>query len=225
MKQEKKEAKQQKTNNTNVVCSNCKEVGHSSSRSPLCKNHLSSKLEVFNNNLGKAHQSFTRKIPFRSCIRNNESIIATTSSSVNPQSAATIKSRIISACEDVRQLIFRAQIFVNYYILMHKDDIIPDCIFKQNFWYSICQLVSNRKATNGTALPSDMIPAWDTFRIKYPAIIYKINLASGNSQCLSEACTVVATSYLNNIVELFEAKVLRYIRYILQNAFMVSIKY
>ena len=108
---------------------------------------------------------------------------------------------------------------------MHKDDIIPDCIFKQNFWYSICQLVNNRKATNGTALPSDMIPAWDTFRIKYPAIIYKVNLASGNSQCISEACTVVATSYLNNIVELFEAKVLRYIRYILQNAFMVSIKY
>ena len=70
-----------------------------------------------------------------------------------------------------------------------------------------------------------MIPAWDTFRIKYPTIIYKVNLASGNSQCISEAYTVVATSYLNNIVELFKAKVLRYICYILQNAFMVSIKY
>ncbi|KAG2202343.1 hypothetical protein INT46_004668 [Mucor plumbeus] len=115
MKQEKKEAKQQKTNNTNAVFSNCKEVGHSSSRSPL---------------------------------------------------------------------------------------------------------LNNRKATNGTALPSDMIPAWDTFRIKYPTIIYKVNLASGNSQCISEAYTVVATSYLNNIVELFKAKVLRYICYILQNAFM-----
>ena len=108
---------------------------------------------------------------------------------------------------------------------MHKDDIIPDCMFKQNFWYSICQLVNNRKATNGTTLLSDIIPAWNKFRIKYPAIIYKVNLASGNSQCISEACTVVATSYLNNIVELFETKVLRYIRYIFQNAFMVSIKY
>ncbi|KAG2203207.1 hypothetical protein INT46_008991 [Mucor plumbeus] len=147
MKQEKKEAKQQKTNNTNVVCSNCKE------------------LEVFNNNLGKAHQSFTRKIPFRSCIRNNESIIATTSSSVNPQSAVTIKSRIISAY-----------------------DIIPDCIFKQNFWYSICQLVNNRKATNGTALSSDIIPAWDTFRIKYPAIIYETMSPDHVAKVAKEFC-------------------------------------
>ena len=108
MKQKKKETKQQKTSNTNAVCSSYKEVGHSSSLSPLCKNHLSSKLEVFNNNLGKAYQLFTRKLPFRSCICNDKSNIAATSSSVNPQSAATIKSRTISACEDVRQLIFRA---------------------------------------------------------------------------------------------------------------------
>ncbi|GAA5817579.1 hypothetical protein MFLAVUS_011127 [Mucor flavus] len=116
MKQEKKEAKKQKTNTANVACSNCKEVGHSLSRSPFCKN--------------------------------------------------------------------------------------------------------NHRVTNGTILPSDIISAWNTFYIKYPAIICKINLASGNSQCISEACTTVATSYLNNIVELFEAKILRYIRYILQNAFM-----
>jgi hypothetical protein len=108
---------------------------------------------------------------------------------------------------------------------MHKDDIIPDCIFKQNFWYSICQLVNDRRVTNGIILPSDIIPAWNTFYSKYPAIKYKVNLASGNSRCISEACTTVATSYLNNIVELFEAKVLRYIRYILQNTFMVYIKY
>ena len=58
---------------------------------------------------------------------------------------------------------------------MHKYDIISDCIFKQHFWYSIRQLINNRKAINGTMLPSDMIPAWDTFRIKYPTIIYKVN--------------------------------------------------
>jgi hypothetical protein len=70
-----------------------------------------------------------------------------------------------------------------------------------------------------------MVPAWDAFRIKYPAIIYKVNLASEKSQCILEACTVVATSNLNTMIELFEAKVLRYTRYILQNAFMASIKY
>jgi hypothetical protein len=108
---------------------------------------------------------------------------------------------------------------------MHKNNIISDCIFKQNLCSSICQLVNDCKATNGTTLSSDIIPAWDTFGIKYPANVYKVNLASGNSQCISEACTIVAISYLNNMVELFEAKVLQYIRYILQNAFMVSIKY
>ena len=97
---------------------------------------------------------------------------------------------------------------------MHKDDIIPDCIFKQNFWYSLCQLVNNCKVIHETTLPSYTISAWDKFHIKYPTTIYKVNLVSVNSQCISEACTTVATFYLNNIVELFEAKFLRYILYI-----------
>jgi hypothetical protein len=70
-----------------------------------------------------------------------------------------------------------------------------------------------------------MISSCDTFRTKYPSIIYKIKLASGNSQRILEACTTVATSYLKNMVELSEVKTLRYIRYILQNTFMISIKY
>ena len=225
MKPEKKEVKQHKTNDTNAVLSTCKGVGHSSSQFPLCKKYLLSKIEVFNNNLGKPHQSFTRKIPFKSCIRNNETNIATTSSSANSQSTATIKSRIIRTCEDVRQLMFRAQVFVNYYILVHKDVIIPNFIFRQNFWYSICQLVNNCKVTNGTTLPSDIIFARNVFRTKYPSIIYKVELASGNSQCILEACTTVVTSYLKNMVELSKVKTLRYIRYILHNTFMISIKY
>ena len=35
---------------------------------------------------------------------------------------------------------FKAKIFINYYILKHPENLVND-FFQQNFWYSLCRVV------------------------------------------------------------------------------------
>ncbi|ORE05201.1 hypothetical protein BCV72DRAFT_293584 [Rhizopus microsporus var. microsporus] len=108
VKQEKQKAKRQKTAvcSSSIVCSSCKQTGHKSASSPVCPNHMLSKNEAFSRNLGQQFKTFTRKLPFDQCAHSSY------------QSA--LKSRIISACEDTRQVVFRAQLFINQYTLNLK---------------------------------------------------------------------------------------------------------
>ena len=209
IKNVKREAKRQKViADPNVRCTNCKGTGHKTSRSPDCPKHILSKLEVMNQNLGTGFQSFTRKLPFDTCVKERY--------------RSVLKDRILSASEDVRQLLFRAQMFVSYFIILHSNENIPGCIYRQPFWYSICQLVNNRRVTNSNVLPPGMLDDWNNFRRQHPTILYKVDLASGNSQCLSEACLQVSVTYSNAVVETFEQRVMSYLYYLVQNIYMVS---
>ncbi|ORE03475.1 hypothetical protein BCV72DRAFT_315337 [Rhizopus microsporus var. microsporus] len=109
VKQEKQNAKRQKTVecSSSITCTSCKQTGHKSARSPDCPNHMLSKNEVFSRNLGQQFKTFTRKLPFDQCVHSSY------------QSA--LKPRITSVCEDTRQAVFRAQIFINQYILNLKS--------------------------------------------------------------------------------------------------------
>ena len=127
----------------NVICSNCKSTGHKSSRSSECPNHISSKLEVMNRNLGTNFQTFTRKVPFDDCVKDDYK--------------GVLKNKIMSTCEAIRQIVFRAQLFVNYYVVLHSDEIITASLYQQSFWYSVCQLVNNRRVTNGNGVSSGLI--------------------------------------------------------------------
>ncbi|KAG2189621.1 hypothetical protein INT46_005622, partial [Mucor plumbeus] len=70
IKNVKREAKRQKViADPNVRRINCKGTGHKTSRSPDCPIHILSKLEVMNQNLGTGFQSFTRKLPFGTCVK------------------------------------------------------------------------------------------------------------------------------------------------------------
>ncbi|PHZ17690.1 uncharacterized protein RHIMIDRAFT_310330, partial [Rhizopus microsporus ATCC 52813] len=206
VKQEKQKAKRQKTAacSSSIVCSSCKQTGHKSARSPDCPNHMLSKNEVFSRSLGQQFKTFTRKLPFDQCVHSSY------------QSA--LKSRIISACEDTRQVVFRAQLFINQYILNLK--VHSNHIFKQNFWYSICQLVTDKRVTNSAALPEGLLENWNLFRQSHGSIIYTKKPASGTSQCLSESCVQLATTYTNCIAENFEARLLKYLSYLIQNTFV-----
>jgi hypothetical protein len=68
----------------------------------------------------------------------------------------------------------------------------------------------------------DMLDDWNNFRKQHPAILYQVDLASSNSQCLPEACLQVSVTYLNAVVEVFEQKVMSYLYYLVQNVCMVS---
>ena len=172
MKQEK--AKRQKTteSSSSVICTSCKQTGHKSARSPDCPNHMLSKNEIFSRNLGQQFKTLTRKLPFNHCIHSSY------------QSA--LNSRIVSACEDTHQVVSRAQLFINQYTLNLK--VHSNHIFKQNFWYSICQLVMDKRVTNSATLPEGLLENWNLFKQSHRSIIYTKNLAGRTSQCLSEAC-------------------------------------
>ncbi|KAI9250798.1 hypothetical protein EDC94DRAFT_526896, partial [Helicostylum pulchrum] len=151
-----------------------------------------------------------RKIPFDKCVNQNY---------VNRLKPATV-----SASRDIHEIVFRAQIFINYYITRRsqrpQDNDIPHCIFRQEFWYSVCQMINSKRATTSTNIPADMLEIWDIFRSEHTNIVYDKTMEVGDSQCLSEACTELATSYQNNVVENFGAR----LYYLLQNTFYVSNK-
>ncbi|KAI9030657.1 hypothetical protein CLU79DRAFT_785681 [Phycomyces nitens] len=168
VKAEKRNVKRQKVSNEATVCKKCKQQGHSSARSPLCGHHILSKEQVLHNNLGDNYKAFTRKLPFDNCVVNTYK--------------ASLKSSIVTACTHLRHLIFRAQIFVNHYIIKALDLTVPKGVFKQQFWYTIIQMVNGRKPTS-------------------------------ISQCITEACKDLATSYTNTIVEGFEQKLLYFLNY------------
>ncbi|KAI9470704.1 MAG: hypothetical protein EXX96DRAFT_490495, partial [Benjaminiella poitrasii] len=144
-----------------------------------------------------------RKLPYDRCIRNVYHGI--------------LKSKIIPACEDVRHIVFRAQLFVNHYT--PSLEIPPKHINHQNFWYTICQLIINKCVTNSTSLPEGLLDRWDAFKQRHRSIIYVRDIASGTSQCLTEACVQLSTIYTNHTVENFEAKARKYVCYRIQNIF------
>ncbi|KAI9267254.1 hypothetical protein EDC94DRAFT_515544, partial [Helicostylum pulchrum] len=139
-----------------------------------------------------------------------------------------LKPAAVFASRDIHEIVFRTQIFVNYYITRRsqqpQDNDIPHCIFRQQFWYSVCQMINSKRVTASTNIPANMLAIWDTFRSEHTNIVYDKTMEAGASQCLSEACTELATSYQNNVVENFEARLLNYIYYLLQNTFNVSNK-
>ncbi|PHZ16683.1 uncharacterized protein RHIMIDRAFT_266661 [Rhizopus microsporus ATCC 52813] len=136
-----------------------------------------------------------------------------------------MKPITISACRDVRNIVFRAQVFVNYYTTLRSqqelNNDIPHCIFRQQFWHSVYQLVNAKRVTTSTNIPPNMMTVWYVFQSQYNSIVYHQQIAEGTSQWLAEACTELATSYHNSIMEHFESRLLSSLYYCLQNTFMV----
>lgn len=207
-KQDKKAAKRQATESDIVpICSSCHERGHRSSRSPECRNHKASKAEILFNNLGARHFEYTRKVAFDAVVR--------------LEFASLLKSRIVEASEYVRKVIFGCQLFVNYYCI--AQGTAPPGVFQQNFWYTITQIIMNKRPTSNALLPANMIASWDAFRASHPQTRVAAAMPPGVSNCFTEVCKDLATQYTNNLVENFEVLVKKYLYFKVQNMFVVSI--
>jgi len=86
-------------------------------------------------------------------------------------------------------------------------------------------MVNAKRVTSSTNIPSDILVVWNRFRSTHRTIVYEKKIEGGASQCIAEVCTEIATGYQNNIVENFEAHLLKYLYYQLQNIFKVKQKY
>ncbi|GAA5807059.1 hypothetical protein MFLAVUS_000409 [Mucor flavus] len=206
---QKRQAKRQKdqVEGDVAICSKCKQRGHRSARSLLCPQGILSKAQVIRANLGDNYKAYTRKLGFDNCVSDTYH--------------TKLQSSVIKACSTVRHLVFRAKLFVNYYVLENHALIgAPKVIFSQNFRYSIIQMVNGKRPTNSVSLPQQLLSSFDQFKRQHRSILYTEKLLPGISQCVTEACTELATSYTNNIVENFENHLLYFLRYKLQDLFM-----
>lgn len=136
------------------------------------------------------------------------------------------RTELASFLHFLRQVIYKAQILVNYYILNYPGNLSND-LFEQNFWYTICRLVYGnitidhvqniypRLANISTAF--NELQKMDNINL----LVERNNLV-GYGHVISSACETVATSYSNFYVENHEKYVANYFIYRLKMLYTVS---
>lgn len=178
-----------------TLCKSCKVMGHSSARSPLCQNYKAPKEDQVRAIIGE-FTSVTRKIKLETILQQ--------------EYKSSLTETIRNVSSQVRQILFRCQLFVNHYIIEKGSFAISDKVFEQNFWYSCHQLVIGKEVSNKKSIPDDLIDYWKEFDSKYN-ITYNDSLEKGYSQCLSPACVEVSTAYKNHVVEMFEQRLIKFL--------------
>jgi hypothetical protein len=207
--------KGQDTRNANFVanpCPHCGSTSHRSSRSPDCPAYNRSTETILKDALGSNLERFCRKCSFDRGIREPFVNI--------------LRQNVITLARYQRSVVVKAQIFVNYYILI-QDGPIPQACFTQNFWYSVMQLVMGGIVTTSSdKLPDDLISSWQDFKSNFPLA----ELTAEEKQArprrissLNDACVLLATNYSNHIVENFASRIIAYMKRKLSQVFPVSI--
>ncbi|EPB83721.1 hypothetical protein HMPREF1544_09515 [Mucor circinelloides 1006PhL] len=188
-------------------CSSCQEEGHSSARSSQCKNYnpkLSERLQI---RLG-SHQRYTLSVPFETLCNDN------------PNKANALK-KVKDISSFVREVLFKAQLFVNHFILQHPTKLTND-FFEQNFWYTISRVIRGSSDTVKSTLQAYKDtkkgrPAGQNLDVDQLASSF-VNLSATTNgslfvsenglknygQSLLTACETVATTYNNYYIEKFE---------------------
>lgn len=113
-----------------TVCASCGQSGHANARAAACPDHrpnIKKKIRVV---LGSQTEEFTRVVGYDSVVRN--------------QYHDVLHDKIVELCAVIREIVIRAQVFVNGYIIDHAEHVISSYLYFQQFWYSVCQLVIGR---------------------------------------------------------------------------------
>ncbi|KAF7720510.1 hypothetical protein EC973_007926, partial [Apophysomyces ossiformis] len=115
-------------NKSNKPCPSCGSIDHSKSSSKNCMKPSKTKKSVIAEKLNDNHyETFTRKLPASSVVR--------------PEFREIFQENSVRLSAFLRELIFRAQLLVNSYIIANCERPVPSYIYTQNFWYSACQLI------------------------------------------------------------------------------------
>ncbi|ORE03001.1 hypothetical protein BCV72DRAFT_182758, partial [Rhizopus microsporus var. microsporus] len=104
-------------------------------------------------------------------------------------------------------------LFVNAYIVNNKDSTDLVVITQQSFWYAITQLIMGQKITNKAYISNNVALGFEDFKAEHPSIVFSLkdNPIKGYSDALFAAYVVLATAYLNHIVENSQRRVLYYL--------------
>lgn len=200
-----------------TVCSSCKNSGHTSARSKDCPNHDPTLNELIQTKLGNNHQRYTVSLPLKSFFKKE-----------NESSFENSLLKIKALSSFLRDVTFKAQVFVNYYILKHSKDLSND-IFKQKFWYSVCRVVYKKLSVENFQKQYSKMPSLaDTWNELNNREGVKLTVAmdgiSNYGQVISTACETISTSYNSYYIEHFQNITANYFIYVISNAFPVSVK-
>lgn len=192
-------------------CVSCGEADHASSRSPACPNHRPTIKEKTRELLGENPQTYTRVLPFDSIVR-------------EPY-REEFRDGVIRISSFLRNVVCRAQVFVNGYIIDHSEDTIPTYIFSETFWYSICQLVQGKTITNTNSnFPTSVLQSWDVFKSANPEAVFRPEEGiKGYSDALAAACRTLRDTYTTHIVANFEGRLIHYCRFRLSRSVPVTL--
>ena len=158
-----------------------------------CPNSKPTKDAIIKAAYGGEYEVYARKVYLKSILREEH---------------APLIQRIATLSDFIRDVTFRAQLFVNYLSVENKEKLNHNHLKSQNFWYAVCQLVMGEKVTNKDYVDNFVVLAFDDFKTAFGSIIYdrKRNCITGHSDSLSAACVTLATTYLNHIVENFKKR-------------------
>ncbi|ORE06558.1 hypothetical protein BCV72DRAFT_120817, partial [Rhizopus microsporus var. microsporus] len=137
----------------------------------------------------------------------------------------------------VREVIMKAQLFVNCFILKHPNKLTND-FFEQNFWYTISKIVRagpdkvksiledyrNRRKERSDEENLDVDQLTNAFvflssTTTNGSLFVEENGLKNYGQSLSAACETVALSYNNYYIENFENIICNYFIYILKRKY------
>jgi hypothetical protein len=107
-----------------IIYSSCQQEGHKNARSRECRNYNLKLTELIPTKLGSSnYQRYTVSIPFSSFCKET------------PNKANSLE-KIKDISGFTREVILKAQLFINYFIIKHPNKLTND-FFDQNFWYTI----------------------------------------------------------------------------------------
>jgi hypothetical protein len=192
-------------------CRTCGKPGHSSSRSKLCELHTKSTEELLEEAVGKSFERFTRKCTFDSVVK--------------IQYRQALHAAVVQLSEFLRSVVIRSHLLANAYLLEQQGDI-PPAFFSQNCFYSIMQIVLNRRVTTTNRLfPVNALRnVWASLTERHPSLNSPPpTTLRRTSDVLADACITLAASYSNHIVLNFEQRVKNYLKHKISTSFPVKI--
>lgn len=170
---------------------------------------------MIQNRIGSNHERYTVSVPLRSFLP------------VPDDAFVIILDKIKSLSIFLRRVVYKAQLFVNYYIIKYPESL-PNEFFQQNFWYSLCRLINENisidvfKQKYSLNVPH-LEEAWSELSSLEGVVmtVQKEGLTN-YGQVLSTACESIATCYNNFYIENFENVVLNYFIYMISKEFQVK---
>ncbi|CAO3670036.1 unnamed protein product [Rhizopus stolonifer] len=113
-----------------LICKSCGTGGHSSTRSKLCPNHNFTLQELIEQDIGNKYERYMISLRLKPFLNETDD---------NDQLEKAV-DKIKSLSDFLRIVMFKAQVFINYYIIKYPQNL-PKEFFQQNFWYLLCRVV------------------------------------------------------------------------------------